>query len=129
MDLVLTICLAVLVAACVWMMVDLVKQKKRNERKLQERIEEFNDASDVHITEMQGARHRVEEAMSELAVVRKNYDKLLKEHESLYKEYTTLKNATSHCGCDAKAESKKAAPPKDADKKPVRKVQRKRKAQ
>jgi len=93
MDLVMTICLGGLVICCLWMMIDLTRQKRRNERKLQERIDEFDEMTEVHERELQGARHRVEEAMSEMAVLKGNYENLLKEHESLYRDYQALLNA------------------------------------
>jgi len=90
---VLVICLAGLVLANVWTMINLIRQKRRNEKALMERIEEFNEMTEVHERELQGARHRVEEAMSEMAVLKGNYENLLKEHESLYRDYQALLNA------------------------------------
>ncbi len=80
----LTIILAVLVVVNIWITIASTKQMRNSKRKLQERINEFNNASDIHIAEMQGAKHRVNEAIAETAKIKSNYEMLLKDHEEFF---------------------------------------------
>ena len=68
------LCLIVLL----WLM---WRMKKNNERKLQCRIDEYEKAKELHNTELQGAKHRVDEALSELYRTKKTLNALHKEHE------------------------------------------------
>lgn len=83
METTLSIILAVLVVIAVWCIIAIVRRDKRRNTLLQERINEFNEASDMHIAELHGAKHRVDEAIAETANLKKLYDNILKEHEDL----------------------------------------------
>lgn len=93
---VLTIVLAVLIVLNIWCIISAVKFKKDARRKLQERIDEFNKATDLHVAELEGAKHRVEEAISNSAVLKKQYEDLLKEHEELVQAYKELRKEYEH---------------------------------
>ena len=84
---VLTIVLAVLIVLNIWCIISAVKFKKDARRKLQERIDEFNKATDLHVAELEGAKHRVEEAISNSAVLKKQYEDLLQEYEDYKKKH------------------------------------------
>lgn len=84
---VLTIVLAVLIVLNIWCIISAVKFKKDARRKLQERIDEFNKATDLHVVELEGAKHRVEEAISNSAVLKKLYEDLLQECEDYKKKH------------------------------------------
>ena len=92
MTTVLTIILAVLIALNIWLTISAFKFKKDASKKLRERIEEFNEATEMHLSELQGAKVRVEDAIAANAKIKKLYDKLLKEHEKLTKVYSELRD-------------------------------------
>jgi len=89
----LTVILAIFVVANVWIFISAVKRENKREAQLQERIREFDEASDVHITELQGAKHRINEAMKELTHLRKEHEKVCK------KAYELEKIVASGCPC------------------------------
>ena len=79
----LTIILAALIAVNVWLMISSAKREKQRRKLLQERMEEFDKATESHIAELQGARHRVNEAIAEAANLKKLYERLRAECEDL----------------------------------------------
>lgn len=92
----LTIFLVVLVVINIWYTIGAVKFQKDAKRKLQERIDEFNKATDLHVAELEGAKHRVNEAIAETAKIKSNYEMLLKEHEELVQAYKELRKEYEH---------------------------------
>lgn len=91
MTTILTILLWVVIALNVWLMIRTVKREKQCRKLLHERIEEFDDATELHITELQGAKLRVNEALSEVAKIKKLYGNLLAEHEDMKLNYQRVK--------------------------------------
>lgn len=87
MTTILTILLWVAIALNVWLMIRTVKREKQCRKLLHERIEEFDEATELHITELQGAKLRVNEALSEVAKIKKLYGNLLAEHEDMKLSY------------------------------------------
>lgn len=83
----LTIFLVVLVVINIWYTIGAVKFQKDAKRKLQERIDEFNKATELHTAELEGAKHRVEEAIANSAVLKKQYEDLLQEYEDYKKKH------------------------------------------
>lgn len=91
MTTILTILLWVAIALNVWLMIRTVKREKQCRKLLHERIEEFDEATELHITELQGAKLRVNEALSEVAKIKKLYGNLLAEHEDMKLNYQRVK--------------------------------------
>ena len=87
MTTILTILLWVAIALNVWLMIRTVKRERQCRKLLHERIEEFDEATELHITELQGAKLRVNEATAEVARIKKLYENLLDE----YDEYEDMK--------------------------------------
>lgn len=87
MTTILTILLWVAIALNVWLMIRTVNRERQCRKLLHERIEEFDEATELHITELQGAKLRVNEALSEVAKIKKLYGNLLAEHEDLKLSY------------------------------------------
>lgn len=92
----LTIILVVLIVLNVWYTIGAVKFQKDAKRKLQDRIDEFNKAHELHVAELEGAKHRVNEAIAETAKIKSNYEMLLKEHEELVQSYKELRKEYEH---------------------------------
>lgn len=112
----LSIVLAVLVVLNVWLLISTTRREKRKADALQEKIEEYCEFKEAHEVELQGARHRVTEAIAEMTKIKSNYDKLLKEHESLYKEYKSVMNAmTADEAQKAKVDPQLIGEPKPAN--------------
>lgn len=82
---------AVAIVFTVWAGIYNLREIKKNRRKLQERIDEFNEATEAHITELQSAKLRVNDAIAETAKLKKLYENLLKEHEDLKLSYQRAK--------------------------------------
>ena len=93
---VLTIILAVLIVLNIWYTIGVMKFQKDAKRKLQDRIDEYNEATEMHVAELEGAKHRVNEAIAETAVIKKQYEDLLKEHEELVQAYKELRKEYEH---------------------------------
>lgn len=87
MTTILTILLWVAIALNVWLMIRTVKRERQCRKLLHERIEEFDEATELHITELQGAKLRVNEATAEVARIKKLYENLLAKHEDLKLSY------------------------------------------
>lgn len=92
----LTIILVVLIVLNVWYTIGAMKFQKDAKRKLQERIDEYNEVTEMHVAELEGAKHRVNEAIAETAVIKKQYEDLLKEHEDLVQAYKELRKEYEH---------------------------------
>ena len=90
----LSIIFTVLIILNVWIMISSLKRERRRRRKLQERIDEFNKASELHVSELRGAQERVKEAIERTDSINNSYDKLLKKHEKLRADYDALER---HC--------------------------------
>ena len=83
----LTIVLAVLIAVNVWLMIRAAKREKQRRKLLQERMDEFDDATKLHESELKSARRRLTEAMTEVTKLKKLHDKMVAEHEDLKLSY------------------------------------------
>lgn len=93
---VLTIILAVLIVFNIWYTIGVMKFQKGVKHKLQERIDEFDKAHETHVAELEGAKHRVNEAIAETAKIKSNYEMLLKDHEELLQAYKELREEYEH---------------------------------
>lgn len=83
----LTIILAVVIAVNVWLMISSAKRERERRKLLQERMDEFDDATKLHESELKGARRRLTEAMTEVTKLKKIHDKMVAEHEDMKLSY------------------------------------------
>lgn len=88
----LSIVLAVLIAANVWLMFYTAKSEKQRRRLLQERMDECDERIGEAITEMGKAKARLREAQSANAALKKSYEETIKEYEKLVRDYRKLEN-------------------------------------
>lgn len=87
MTTILTILLWVAIALNVWLMIRTIKRERQCRKMLQERMDEFEKSSEACITELNGAKFRVKEAMAEVEKIKKLHKNLLAEHEDLKLSY------------------------------------------
>ena len=83
----LTIVLAVVIAVNVWLMISTAKRERERRKLLQERLDEFDETTKLHESELKGARRRLTEAMTEVTKLKKLHDKMVAEHEDLKLSY------------------------------------------
>lgn len=83
----LTIVLAVVIAVNVWLMIRSAKREKQRRKLLQERMDEFDDTIGELTNNLGRAKERVREGQSLLASMKKDYQRLLAEHEDLKLSY------------------------------------------
>lgn len=79
----LTIVLAVLIAVNVWLMISAAKRERERRKLLQERMDEFDDTIGELTNNLGKAKERVREGQSMLAAMKKDFQRLLAEHEDL----------------------------------------------
>ncbi len=87
----LTIVLAVVIAVNVWLMISSAKREKQRRKLLQERIDEFDDTIGELTNNLGRAKERVREGQSLLASMKKDFQRLLAEHEDLKLSYQRAK--------------------------------------
>ena len=80
---VLTIILAVLIAANVWLACYTAKREKQRRAKLQERMDEFDNSLGEVCNELAKAKQRLREAMSANAALKRSFEETVKEYEAL----------------------------------------------
>lgn len=80
---ILSIILAALVALNIWLALITVKWEKSRRRKLQERMDEYEEYSERLLAECEQHKHRLVDALSEVAHLRKMYNMTKAELEKL----------------------------------------------
>lgn len=91
METFLFVLMVVTIVFAVWAGIGSLREMKKNRRKLQERMEEFDKAAEAHVTELQRVKLRVSEAIAETAKHKRLYDSLLKQHDDLRLGYQRAK--------------------------------------
>jgi chromosome segregation ATPase len=92
MTTVLTIVLAVLIAANVWLLCYSVKREKQRRAKLQERMDECDETIGEMMNELGRAKQRLNEANSAKAALKKSFDETIAEYERLTRDYRRLQS-------------------------------------
>lgn len=90
MTTVLTIVLAVLIAANVWLLCYSAKREKQRRAKLQERMDECDETIGEMMNELGRAKQRLNEANSAKAALKKSFDETIAEYERLTRDYRKL---------------------------------------
>ena len=91
MTTILTILLWVVIAVNVWLMISATKREKQRRKLLQERMDEFDETIGELTNNLGRAKERVREGQSLLASMKKDYQRLLAEHEDLKLSYQRAK--------------------------------------
>ena len=92
MTTVLTIVLAVLIAANVWLLCYSAKREKQRRAKLQERMDECDETIGEMMNELGRAKQRLNEANSAKAALKKSFDETIAEYERLTHDYRRLQS-------------------------------------
>ena len=83
----LTIVLAVVVAANVWLMIYTAKREKQRRKNYRERMDEFDKQLGDVMNQLGLAKQRLNEAIAEVEKIKKLYNSLLTKHEDLKLSY------------------------------------------
>lgn len=83
----LTIVMAVLIAANVWLAISAAKRERERRKLLQERMDEFDETIGELTNELGKAKQYANEGQSMLVALKKDYNRLLAEHEDLKLSY------------------------------------------